>query len=275
MKHRYASDCHSHSDCSFDGSSPMSAMCEEAIRKGLYYYTVSDHCECNKYPYVPSRESGYFEVVRKAWKQMKDCREAYPGLRFLRGIELGQPLEAPEAARDALSGRDYDFVLGSLHSVKGEKDFYHLGKEGLSEQRARDLITQYFEEAKEMLMTGDFDSLAHFTYPLRYLPAQERCPFLVRQEEADEVLETAVRREKAMELNTSRLLKTDGPYLPELELFTRYRELGGKLVTLGADAHCTADLAQGIDEGMELLKAAGFREFAVYVNRKPVMLPLE
>ncbi len=275
MKHRFASDCHSHSDCSLDGRSPMSAMCEKALEKGLFYYTVSDHCECNKYQYVPSQESGYFEVVRKAWEQMERCREAYPQLRLLKGIELGQPLEDPEAATDALSGRDHDFVLGSLHNVKGEEDFYHLGQEGLSQERAQQLLTQYFEEAREMLSTGDFDSLAHFTYPLRYLPRQERCAFLVRQEEVDEVLKTAVRKEKALELNTSRLLKTDGPYLPDRELFTRYRELGGRLVTLGADAHCTEDLAQGIDEGMELLKAAGFREFTVYVNRKPVMLPLE
>ena len=42
MKHRYASDCHSHSDCSFDGRSSMNAMCERALELGLFYYTVSD-----------------------------------------------------------------------------------------------------------------------------------------------------------------------------------------------------------------------------------------
>ena len=60
-----------------------------------------------------------------------------------------------------------------------------------------------------------------------------------------------------------------------LPLLRRYRELGGKLVTLGSDAHRTEDLGKGIDEGMELLKEAGFGEFALYVKRQPVLLPLE
>ena len=57
MKHRYASDCHSHSDCSFDGRSSMNAMCERALELGLFYYTVSDHCECNEYKYTEYRST--------------------------------------------------------------------------------------------------------------------------------------------------------------------------------------------------------------------------
>ena len=58
-------------------------------------------------------------------------------------------------------------------------------------------------------------------------------------------------------------------------LLKGYYAQGGRLVTLGSDAHCTEDLGKGIDQGLELLKAAGFREFAVYEKRKPVLLPLE
>ena len=55
----------------------------------------------------------------------------------------------------------------------------------------------------------------------------------------------------------------------------RYRELGGELVTLGSDAHCTQDLGKGIEEGMEMLQEAGFRYVALYEQRKPILLPLK
>ena len=276
MKHRYASDCHSHSDCSFDGRSSMNAMCERALELGLFYYTVSDHCECNEYKYTEYRGTGYHGVVRKAWAQMDQCRKDYPQLRLLRGIELGQPLQNPSAAEDDLTGREYDFVIGSLHNVAGEKDFYHLGEEGLSQKRIDALLNRYFDEILAMISWGGFDSLAHITYPLRYLSLPGSTPsFAGHMEQVKAVFSELIRGEKALELNTSRLLRQDVPRLPDPELFALYHEMGGRLVTLGADAHCTEDLAQGIDKGMELLKQAGFTEFAVYQNRTPVMLPLE
>ena len=127
-----------------------------------------------------------------------------------------------------------------------------------------------------MISWGGFDSLAHITYPLRYLSLPGSTPsFAGHMEQVKAIFSELIRGEKALELNTSRLLRQDVPRLPDPELFALYHEMGGRLVTLGADAHCTEDLAQGIDEGMELLKQAGFTEFAVYQNRTPVMLPLE
>ena len=44
---------------------------------------------------------------------------------------------------------------------------------------------------------------------------------------------------------------------------------------MGSDAHSTADLGRGIQEGMEMLREAGFRYFALYEQHKPILLPLE
>lgn len=276
MEHRFASDCHTHSDCSFDGSSPMEDMCRRAEELGLFAYTVSDHCECNKYEVTPNHESGYRQVAARAWEQMGECAARHPGLKLLKGIELGQPLQDLSAAEDVLSGREYDFVIGSLHNVEGKRDFYYLGKNGLPREEWGDIFSRYFRELLAMVRWGGFDSMAHITYPLRYLsqPGEEPS-FAPYQEELEAVLAALVRADKALEMNTSRLLKKGAPRLPDLEVFTRYRELGGRLVTLGSDAHSAEDLAQGIDAGMELLRQAGFTEFAVYENRQPRLLPLE
>lgn len=277
MKHRFASDCHSHSDCSFDGNSPMEAMCQRAEELGLAYYTVSDHCECNKYEEAAGHETGYRVVAEKAWAQMGECAQRFPNLHFLKGVELGQPMQDLAAAEDALSGREYDFVIGSIHNVAGARDFYYLGHTGAKPEGGWDpMFSRYFQEILDMIHWGNFDSLAHITYPLRYLAAPGEAPsFDSHREELEAVLAGLIRTDKALEMNTSRLLRPGAPKLPDLEIFTQYRQMGGKLVTLGSDAHCAEDLAQGIDEGMEILKQAGFTEFAVYQQRRPVLLPLE
>lgn len=276
MEHRYASDCHSHSNCSFDGRSSMEELCTRAEELELFAYTVSDHCECNKYERTDQHETGYREVVRKAWSQMEECVENHPKLRLFKGIELGQPLQNLSAAQDALSGRNYDFVIGSLHNIAGEEDFYHLGQNKVPRERFDDLFTRYFQEILDMIQWGEFDSLAHITYPLRYLCAPGEEPsFTPWREELEAVFSALIREDKALEMNTSRLLRKDAPRLPDLEVFSLYRKMGGRLVTLGADAHCARDLAQGIDQGMEILRQAGFTEFAVFEQRTPHMLPLE
>ena len=53
------------------------------------------------------------------------------------------------------------------------------------------------------------------------------------------------------------------------------RSFGGKHVTIGADAHCTENIASGVEEAMELLSDIGCKEYTVFVERKPVQVPIE
>ena len=81
-------------------------------------------------------------------------------------------------------------------------------------------------------------------------------------------------KDKAIEFNTSRILRKDAPVLPDREIFTRYKELGGTRITLGADAHNTESLASGIKEALDLLRDIGFTEYTVYIDRKSIQVPI-
>lgn len=271
MEHRFASDCHNHSSCSPDGNDTPAEMCARAAELGLYAYTLTDHCECQNY------EDRYRARVENAWAEMERAAEHAAGTRFLRGIELGQPNQDEKAAAEALAGREYDFVIGSVHNIRGFEDFFFLDYTGVQGDFIDELLRTYFEELSEVIAWGGFDSLGHLTYPLRYIEGEHGIPVDLSRHSAsiDRVFTALVRAEKALEVNTSGLRQKIGRTMPDLPLLKRYRELGGRLVTLGSDAHSTADLGKGIDEGMELLKQAGFSEFAVYEKRGPVLLPLE
>lgn len=272
MEHRYASDCHNHSACSPDGKDTVERMCRQAAELGLYAYTLTDHCECQEY------ESRYRPRVRKAWGEMERARDSFSGkFRFYRGIELGQPNQDLPAAEQALSQREYDFVIGSIHNIRGFEDFFFLDYTREGPEFIDRLLSAYWQELLEVIRWGGFDSLGHLTYPLRYIVGDHGIPVdLTRhREQIDGVFRALIRAEKALEVNTSGLRQKIGRTLPDLPLLARYHELGGRLVTLGSDAHRAEDLGKGVDEGMELLKQAGFREFAVYEKRKPTLLPLE
>ncbi len=270
MKHRFASDCHNHSHCSPDGSDSIAAMLSRARELGLYAYTLTDHCECQKF------EERYRARVEDAWAQMSDVQPP-EGLRFYRGIELGQPNQDTASAAKALQGRAYDFVIGSIHNIRDFEDFFFLDYSGAPDGYIDSLLTAYWQELLEMIAWGDFDTLGHLTYPLRYIQGDHGIPVDLskHQDAIDSVFTALIKAGKALEVNTSGLRQKIGRTLPDLPLLKRYHELGGKLVTLGSDAHSIADLAKGIDEGMDVLREAGFTEFAVYAQRRPEMLPLE
>ena len=277
LPYKFWADCHSHSNCSFDGEAPMAAMCARAEALGLAYYALTDHCECDQYNGAP--EFGgrkYFDSVRRAWRELEETKKQFPKLRFLKGIELGQPLQNLPAALDVLSGRDYDVVIGSLHNIAGMRDFYHLGRENLSETQLDAVFKAYFDEMYEMLEWGQFDTLAHITYPLRYVcKPGERPSFARYAQQLDRIFKKLIETDKALEFNTSRLLCTDAPVLPDREIFSRYHALGGRRVTLGADAHCPENVARGIPEALDMLREIGYTEYTVFAGRRPQQIPIE
>ena len=167
----------------------MRDMCMNAIEMGLVYYAVTDHCECNQYMNVPHIPGGrYYDVVRQSYAELLQNQERFPNLKLLRGIELGQPLQDLNAAHDALTGRDYDVVIGSLHNIRDHDDFYHIGEHNPTEQEISNALHAYFAESLEMVAWGKFDTLAHITYPLRYMcKAGETPSYKPYQDELDAV----------------------------------------------------------------------------------------
>ena len=53
-----------------------------------------------------------------------------------------------------------------------------------------------------------------------------------------------------------------------------YRELGGKYVTIGSDAHVTKYVGAGFTEAAAALKRTGFDSYTIYKDRCPVQIPL-
>ena len=177
-------------------------------------------------------------------------------------------MHAPELTKKAYEIADFDFILASVHNLFEEEDFYYLE---YNERNVKPLLTRYFDELLDTAKNADFDSLAHLTYPFRYIVERTdiRPDTAEYADVIDEIFLTLARRNKSLEINTSGLFKPINSTLPDLDLIRRFRELGGSMVTVGSDAHNCKDLGAGLEEGIKLARMCGFKSFTVYENRQP------
>lgn len=269
MKYKFISDSHTHSDNSFDGKDSVIMLAERACNLGLYSLTITDHCECNEY-----FEKDFRSDIEHSVRDILKARGLYADkLKIYTGIELGQPTQDMKAAQEALSLGEYDFVLGSLHNIRNEQDFFFLE---YTPENTDDLLDRYFTEMTELVKADCFDSLAHLTYPFRYLAGNSELNIDTKKysDRIDSVLELLVKNHKALEVNTSGLRQIIGKTLPDEDIVRRFRELGGKYVTVGSDAHRWGDIGAGIEEGYNMLLKCGFTHFTLYRRHEPDMLPI-
>ena len=54
-----------------------------------------------------------------------------------------------------------------------------------------------------------------------------------------------------------------------------YKALGGEILTIGSDAHCTADIGRDISAGVEMAQAAGFKYLTYFKKHEPKFIKIE
>lgn len=264
-------DLHVHTDNSPDGNHSPMFICERAEFDGMRAIALTDHCEVDAY-----KTEHYNKRVQQAYFECSKAQSAFCGkVLVLRGIELGQPHYDKATAAAILGKREYDVVIGSVHNLRGRADFYFT--ESFKPEEVHALLTEYFDELLNMLEWGNFDVLAHLTYPLRYFYAKSgiSVDLDAYKSQIDEILKRAAETDKALEINTAGLRQPIGKLSPEFETVKRFHELGGKYVTYGSDAHYAEDVGKGMAEAYDVMLAAGFAELTMFQQRTPLQMKIE
>ena len=267
-------DLHTHSVHSFDGSSPVEALCRAAEKLDIHVLAVTDHCDVNAW-----EEQDCARAIAESFREIREAQDAAAsaGVTLMAGVELGEALEVPDRAAWVLEQFPWDFVIGSLHNTAGDPDFYFLDPTEKTDAELTALMEKYYRELVCTAEEADFDTLAHITYPYRYLNAVRSTPFPCEpfDGQADQVFRTLIRRGKALELNTGSILRSQWDRELNARYFRRYRELGGELVTIGSDAHRPEDVGRGLEDARTLLRQAGFVQTVWYQGRIPHWTPLD
>jgi len=273
-------DCHTHSKNSPDAVDSVDSMCEKALKIGLSAYSITDHIECCMDRWFFDKDDEiiphhYFkDIYESSMADISSAKEKYKNkLNLIAGIELGEPCQNLENADFYLKDERLDFVIASIHQIRGHKDFYFLNYD---EFDIPTLLKLYFEEIFETCMWGKFDVLGHLTYTLRYMTGEQgkKVDLKPFEEIIRESFKTLAYNGKGIEINTSGLRQKYGDAFPSFEYVKMFKECGGEILSIGSDAHCVADLGKGIVEGVEIAKKAGFNYVAYFKNRKPTFLKI-
>lgn len=252
-------DYHMHSTVSFDAKDSGLAMAQAAAARGLKEVCFTDHID-----YTPEMDM-VFDTGR--YNAEYDQLEV-PGLLIRRGMEFGLTPDNPEQLKKDLGRRRFDFVLGSIHLIDGVDVYFADYWEEKGYERGLEL---YLERTLESVRVHeDYDVLGHLTYvsKARGIPDHSLIRYEDHKPIMDEILLELVKHEKGLELNTSGIDRCGGP-LPTLDYFQRFRELGGKIVTVGSDAHDVGRAGQYIHEMVaELKKIFGY--VCTFEDRRPI-----
>ena len=193
---------------------------------------------------------------------------------MLIGLEIGQPLSNVDLCRKILNKYPYDFVLGSVHTPRGfSQDIKEIEYDKLD---VYEFMNNYFDELTEIAKLDCCDALAHITCPMRRIQGRYRIDFDYDKVSGslDRLLKTIIDNDKALEVNTSGLRQDIGLMMPEEKIVRRYRELGGKYITIGSDSHTVSDVGAGIEEAMTMIKRCGFDKVTFYVSRQAMQIDI-
>lgn len=255
-------DYHMHTRFSCDSRATMAEMCRSAIEKGLPEIGITDH-----YDLHPSDECRDYFRADEWWAELERCREEFAGRLVIRaGVELGEPhLFAPEA-QSLLARYPYDYSLGSLHHP-GEHSVF---KRAYFEVPMDEGYGRYFAELERMTRAGGFDVLGHFDVVLRYGVRSYGGYDPGRYEDAIRpILQNCIDHEIALDINTAVVRRSAAQLCPGVQVLTWYKEMGGRRITLGSDAHKPENVGADLDLAIAAARQAGFEHVTQYEQRQP------
>lgn len=266
----WIADYHMHTHHSPDSRATIAEVAASARLRGLSEIAVTNHFEF----FRDKKDHGYtIEIFEGYREELKQFREQYPHAMPVRfGTEVGQPFENPTYSEELMDTFSFDFVLGSIHNLRGI-DLYtaDYNKENLDW-----FCRTYLEDLYRLADECDYDCLAHIDLIKRYAAFRgHKADLMDYPDELKAVLKRVIERGKGIEINTSGIRQNVGEMLPGRKLLELYRSLGGKILTIGSDAHNPHDVAADLEAGCELARQAGFTTICSFEDRKPAFHLIE
>jgi histidinol-phosphatase (PHP family) len=259
-------DNHVHSEWSYDttAEASMALSCEQALAIGVPSIAFTEHMEFTTSR--PGDAIGALGPDHRWWNKIRpidvtgylasieECRQRYPDLRILSGVEAGEPHLFAQSAAATLAGHPFDRILGSLHAIECDGALVAADWHLFRLLPAEDAMRRYFAEVVRLIEGSDlFQVLAHLDFPRRYWPDG---PEKYREQEFEEeyraVLHALARSDRVLEINT----KTP---LASVALVQWWRDEGGRAVSFGSDAHVPGRVGDRFQTATHIAEAAGFR----------------
>ena len=261
-------DYHVHSEFSDDSTYPMEEVVLDAIDKGLDEICFTDHVDYGvkkDHDDHPLHVNGrflanvdyerYFPLIEKLQAKYGDK------IRIKKGLEYGIQVHTIKEYNDLFAKYPLDFAILSVHQVDDKEFFLEDYQKGKSQKEYNE---GYYKEIYNVAKNfKNYSVLGHLDHIVRY-DRLGPYPFDKIKDLVAEILKVAIKDEKGIELNTSFHRYALKDSTPSKDILLLYKDLGGRIITIGSDSHKKEHLGAYIKEGFSYLKELGFKEYCTF-----------
>ena len=250
----------------------MAEYIDRAIAKGIGEIGLTDHLYL--YFLDPAlREPGWAmpeEMFEAHHSEMVDLRARYGTKINVRiSVEADFVSGQETRLRSILDRFDFDYVLGGVHFVDGWLIDDPATRHRYDEEPVSAIYRRYYANLQLAIVSGAFDLIAHFDLPKKF----GHRPEMSVDDLVLETLDLAAERNVAIEVSSAGLRKPAREIYPSATILEQMKRRNIP-IALGSDAHDPADVADGYDELLRSVHAAGYRELATFQQRERRMLPI-
>ena len=249
-------DQHVHSNFSFDSNEDLENYINVSNKNDI---VTTEHLDFAN-PIINYEDSSinYLKYI----EEITSLNKKYSN-KFFSGIEIGYTPNSEKRIEDFLKDKNFNLKLLSIHQ-NGLFDYMCVNKKLISLEA---LIQEYFEQMIQALESSiEFNVLAHFEYGIRIVDISVTDFDSLASKFLNKIIELIVKKEIAFEVNTKSMYKYKKENLYSY-MIEKYLKKGGKLFTLGSDAHNIKDYAYKFDDARKFLLARNIKEIILFKDK--------
>ena len=269
-------DYHVHTEFSDDSVYPMKTVIRDAIAMGMNEICLTDHVDygvkidwdCGKQIQYRNGEPLANVDYPRYMSEIDRMKRLYGNkIRIKTGLEFGiQKHTIPDFQR-LFERYAFDFIILSIHQVENQgfwtQDFQRGRSQKEYQQRYYEEMLAVVRDYKDYSVLGHMDLIARYDLAGVY-------PFEKVRPVIEDILRIVIADGKGIEVNTSshRYGLTDT--MPSANILKLYRDMGGRIITIGSDSHKPEHLGAYIRETQALLKSLGYKQFCTFEHMRPI-----
>ena len=251
-------DHHVHTEFSPDSEATMREYLEQGMKKIIF----TDHVDIGSPDLMFAKTIDYDEY----FKVVKILEKEY-AVKILVGVEMGYQKKYKTEIEAFVKKYPFDFVIGSIHYGDG-MDFYN--GDFFKEKTQKEAYKRYFEIVEDMVENFEnFDVVGHMDYITRYGEFSRKFyDYDEYQVIIKRILKKIIEKGKGIEINTSGMRNELKVFHPKKEVVECFWSLGGKIITLGSDAHIASYFSSHFGEAIQMLRDSGVEYITEFEKRE-------
>lgn len=254
-------DYHMHTSYSNDSTYDMEDLILKAIEKGIDEICLTDHSDYGDFGDCVVKYETYYQ-------RYLELKEKYKGEIVIKfGCEFGAQIHTLAHYKEDFLKYPFDFIILSNHQIDDLEFWtYEYQKNKTQEEYNFGYYQALFDVMQEF---DDYSVLGHLDLMKRY-DQVGIFPDENVQDMIETILKYAIEHGKGIEVNTSCFRYGLDDLTPSRFILKLYKDLGGRILTIGSDTHEAEHVGYKIEYVKNELKKIGFKEYCTFEKMKPI-----